>query len=64
MPYKLKLLAVLVLAAIAAATAIVAAQPWGSEYGEFMDWHDAACVDARDKKAAKSWTEEMLAEQL
>ena len=63
MPYKLKLLAVLVVAAIAAASGIVAAQPRGAagECGEFMYWHDGDRADARDKKAAKTWTEEMLA---
>jgi len=63
MPYKLKLLAILVFAAIAAATGIVVAQPRGAagECGEFRYWHDGECTDARDKQAANTWAEEMLA---
>jgi hypothetical protein len=63
MRYKPQLLAMLALAAIAAATGIVSAQPRGAPgvCGEYMYWHNGECADARDKKGSKSWPDEMLA---
>lgn len=65
MRYKRLLLAILALVVIAAASNLVFAQPTRTpgECGEYMYWHDGNCADARDKKASKSWTDEILAKQ-
>ena len=65
MRYKLQLLAMLALAAVAAATGKVSAQPRdvAGECGEYMYWNNGGCVDARDKKTSKSWPEEILTKQ-
>jgi hypothetical protein len=53
---KLALLAVTVLAA----TIAIAAPKHSGRPGPYRYWHHGKCDDATDKKASKTWTDDIL----